>query len=129
MRSANLNGRGLSTRAVGWLTSHDRKTISGYLAAPSSRPVYGPRAGAQSKLGVPRIYSFNETERAGCITKQGNKLAQTVLVQCALTTKHYSLFVPQQFCQRIQRGGGLANIALRVNSGESFIALSKTTGV
>jgi hypothetical protein len=29
-----------------------------------------------------------------------------------LMTKHYSLFVPQQFCQRIQHGGDLANIAL-----------------
>ena len=62
---------------------------------------------------VPRVQNSNETERSGHITKQGNKLARTCLVQCALVAKRYSSFL-QQFYQRIQRrrGGGKANIAL-----------------
>ena len=62
---------------------------------------------------VPRIQNSNETERSGRITKQGNKLARTALVQCALVAKKYSPYL-QQFYQRIQRrrGGGKANIAL-----------------
>lgn len=62
---------------------------------------------------VPRVQNSNETERSGHITKQGNKLARTALVQCALIAKRYSSFL-QQFYQRIQRrrGGGKANIAL-----------------
>ena len=62
---------------------------------------------------VPRIQNSNETERSGHITKQGNKLARTALVQCALVAKKYSPYL-QQFHRRIQRrcGGGKANIAL-----------------
>jgi transposase len=62
---------------------------------------------------VPRVQNSNETEHSGRITKQGNKLARTALVQCALIAKRYSSFL-QQFYQRIQRrrGGGKANIAL-----------------
>jgi transposase len=62
---------------------------------------------------VPRIANSNETERSGSITKQGNKLARTTLVQCGLVAKRYSPYL-QQFYQRIQRrrGGGKANIAL-----------------
>lgn len=62
---------------------------------------------------VPRIANSNETERSGSITKQGNKLAGTTLVQCGLVAKRYSPYL-QQFYQRIQRrrGGGKANIAL-----------------
>ena len=62
---------------------------------------------------VPRVQNSNQTERSGRITKQGNKLARTTLVQCALIAKRYSSFL-QQFYQRIQRrrGGGKANIAL-----------------
>ena len=33
---------------------------------------------------VPKVQNSNETERSGHITKQGNKLARTALVQCAL---------------------------------------------
>lgn len=36
---------------------------------------------------VPKIQNSNETERSGRITKQGNKLACTTLVQCALIAK------------------------------------------
>jgi transposase len=62
---------------------------------------------------VPRVQNSNETERSGRITKQGNKLARTALVQCALVAKRFSPFL-QRFYQRIQRrrGGGKANIAL-----------------
>ena len=62
---------------------------------------------------VPRVQNSNETERSGRITKQGNKLARTCLVQCALIAKRYSSFLGK-FYQRIQRrrGGGKANIAL-----------------
>ena len=43
---------------------------------------------------------------------QGNKLARTALVQCALPTKRYGSFL-QNFYPRIQgRRGGKANIAL-----------------
>lgn len=65
-------------------------------------------------LGLtPRVQNSNQTEHSGRITKQGNKLARTTLVQCALIAKRYSSFL-QQFYQRIQRrrGGGKANIAL-----------------
>jgi transposase len=62
---------------------------------------------------VPRVQNSNETERSGRITKQGNKLARTALVQCSLVAKKYSPYL-QKFYQRIQRrrGGGKANIAL-----------------
>lgn len=62
---------------------------------------------------VPRIQNSNETVRSGHITKQGNKLARTALVQCALIAKRFSPYL-QRFYQRIQRrrGGAKANIAL-----------------
>ena len=62
---------------------------------------------------VPRVQNSNETERSGHITKQGNKLARTALVQCSLIAKRFSAYL-QKFYQRIQRrrGGGKANIAL-----------------
>lgn len=45
-----LKRQGLSIRAIGRMTGFDRKTISRYLSAPESRPVYGPRAAAAGKL-------------------------------------------------------------------------------
>jgi transposase len=62
---------------------------------------------------VPRVQNSSETERSGHITKQGDKLARTALVQCGLSAKRYSPYL-QKFYQRIQRrrGGGKANIAL-----------------
>jgi transposase len=62
---------------------------------------------------VPRVQNSNQTVHSGHITKQGNKLARTCLVQCALVAKRYSPFL-KNFYQRIQRrrGGGKANIAL-----------------
>ena len=59
------------------------------------------------------MQNSNETERSGHITEQGNKLARTAPVQCALIAKRYNSYL-EQFYQRIQRhrGGGKANIAL-----------------
>lgn len=45
-----LKRQGLSIRAISRLTGCDRKTIRRYLAAPATRPVYGPRPAAASKL-------------------------------------------------------------------------------
>jgi transposase len=62
---------------------------------------------------VPRITNSNESERSGRITKQGNKLARTALVQCGLVAKRYSPYL-SRFYERIKqrRGGGKAKIAL-----------------
>jgi transposase len=59
------------------------------------------------------VQNSNETEPSGRMTKQGNKLARTTLVQCSLVAKKYSPYL-QKFYQRIQhrRGGGKAIIAL-----------------
>jgi hypothetical protein len=50
---------------------------------------------------VPRVLNSNQTEHSGRITKQGNKLARTCLVQCAPVAKRYSPFL-KDFYQRIQ---------------------------
>lgn len=62
---------------------------------------------------VPRVSNTNETERSGRITKRGNKLARTALVQCGLIAKRFSPYLAA-FHERIKRkkGGGKANIAL-----------------
>ena len=62
---------------------------------------------------VPRGQNSNETERSGRITKKGNKLARTALVQCGLVAKRYSPYL-NQFYNRIKerRGHGKAKIAL-----------------
>lgn len=59
-----LKRQGLSIRAISRLTGYDRKTIRRYLASPASRPVYGPRAPAQSKLEPFKSY-LQERLRAG----------------------------------------------------------------
>lgn len=61
---------------------------------------------------VPRVEQSNQTERCGRITRRGNKLARTALVQCALIAKRYSPFL-KAFYERIQRrrGSGKAIIA------------------
>jgi transposase len=38
------------------MTGYDRKTIKRYLAGPGVRPVYGPRARAESKLEPFKAY-------------------------------------------------------------------------
>ena len=62
---------------------------------------------------VPRVQNSNEKERSGGITKRGNKLARTALVQCGLVAQRYSPYL-KQFYERIKsrRGGGKAKIAL-----------------
>jgi transposase len=62
---------------------------------------------------VPKIQNSNQTERSGGITKRGNKLARTALVQCGLIAQRYSPYL-KQFYERIKsrRGGGKAKIAL-----------------
>ncbi len=42
---------------------------------------------------VPKIQNSNETERSGGITKRGNKLARTALVQCGLVAQRYSPYL------------------------------------
>ncbi|MBZ0103993.1 MAG: IS110 family transposase [Sulfuricella denitrificans] len=67
-----------------------------------------------SYLGlVPRVSNSNETERSGRITKQGNKLARTTLVQCSLIAVRYSPYLRRFYeCKKAERGTGKAIIAL-----------------
>ena len=62
---------------------------------------------------VPKVQNSNESERSGRITKRGNKLAGTALVQCGLVAQRYSPYL-KRFYERIKqrRGGGKAKIAL-----------------
>lgn len=62
---------------------------------------------------VPKVQNSNESERSGRITKRGNKLARTALVQCGLVAQRYSPYL-KRFYERIKqrRGGGKAKIAL-----------------
>lgn len=62
---------------------------------------------------VPRVSNSNETERSGRITKRGNKLGRTTLVQCALIAKRYSTYL-NRYYERVKarRGTGKAIIAL-----------------
>lgn len=61
---------------------------------------------------VPRVSQSNETDHRGRITKRGNKLARTTLVQCTLVAIRYSGYL-NSFYRRIKerRGAGKAIIA------------------
>ncbi|OFW26672.1 MAG: hypothetical protein A3H27_14145 [Acidobacteria bacterium RIFCSPLOWO2_02_FULL_59_13] len=61
---------------------------------------------------APRVEQSNQTEHHGRITRRGNQLARTTLVQCALVAKRYSPFL-RRFYERIQRrrGTGKAIVA------------------
>ena len=61
---------------------------------------------------VPRVAQSNETDHRGRITKRGNKLARTTLVQCSLIAMRYSPYL-KSFHNRIRarRGTGKAIIA------------------
>ena len=61
---------------------------------------------------VPRVSNSNETVHQGRITKQGNKLARTTLVQCTLIAIRYSPYL-RAFYSRIKakKGSGKAIIA------------------
>jgi len=62
---------------------------------------------------VPRVANSNETERSGRITKRGNKLGRTALVQCALIAMRYSPYLATYYRRiRAARGTGKAIIAL-----------------
>jgi len=62
---------------------------------------------------VPRVQNSNETERSGRITKRGNKLGRTTLVQCALISMRYSPYLASFYARiRAARGTGKAIIAL-----------------
>jgi transposase len=62
---------------------------------------------------VPRVANSNETERSGRITKRGNKLARTALVQCALIAMRYSPYLANYYARiKAARGTGKAIIAL-----------------
>ncbi len=61
---------------------------------------------------VPRVYCSNETVQHGRITKMGNKIARTALVQSTLVAIRYSPYL-KAFYERIKtkKGGGKAIIA------------------
>lgn len=106
------------------------KKLDGYDGLTSIKGV-GPRAAAVflSSIGdvedfedsdklaayfgiVPRVSRSNETDIRGRITKRGNKLARTTLVQCTLIAIRYSGYL-NAFYRRIKerRGAGKAIIA------------------
>ena len=61
---------------------------------------------------VPRVYMSNKTVQYGRITKMGNKIARTVLVQSTLVAIRYSPYL-RRFYEKLKRkkGGGKAIIA------------------
>lgn len=61
---------------------------------------------------VPKVSNSNETQHSGTITKRGNKLMRTTLVQCTLIAIRYSGYLNRHY-QRIKerRGFGKAIIA------------------
>jgi len=61
---------------------------------------------------VPRVSQSNETDNRGRITKRGDRLARTTLVQCTLTAIRYSGYL-NSYYRRIKdrRGSGKAIIA------------------
>ena len=61
---------------------------------------------------VPKVSNSNETNNSGRITKRGNKLARTTLVQCTLIAKRYSPYFHSFFENiKARRGTGKAIIA------------------
>lgn len=56
--------QGLSIRAINRVTGYDRKTIHGYLHAPTSHPVYGQRVEGRGKLEPFKPY-IDERLRTG----------------------------------------------------------------
>lgn len=84
------------------------------LTAISSVGDFADESKLAAYLGlVPRVANSNDSEHTGAITKQGNKLARTALVQCGLVAKRYSPYL-SNFYERIKqrRGAGKAKIAL-----------------
>lgn len=54
---------------------------------------------------VPRVNQSNETDNRGRITKRGDKLTRTTLVQCTLTAMCYSVYL-HAFYRRIKERRG-----------------------
>jgi transposase len=106
------------------------KTFDGYDGLTSIKGI-GPRAAAVflSAIGnvndfdsadklaayfgiVPRVSQSNETDARGRITKRGNKLARTTLVQCTLIAIRYSDYLRACYQKvKARRGAGKAIIA------------------
>jgi transposase len=61
---------------------------------------------------VPRVSQSNETDNRGRITKAGNRLVRTTLVQCTLIAVRYSPYL-RDYYERLKerRGNGKAIIA------------------
>ena len=97
-----------SIKGVGWLSATVLLTVIGKISDFSDENKLAAYLGL-----VPKINNSNESERSGSITKQGNKLARTALVQCGLVAQRYSPYL-HQFYERVKqrRGGGKAKIAL-----------------
>lgn len=61
---------------------------------------------------VPRVYISNETNHYGRITKMGNKIARTALVQCALIGIRYNPYLRTFYLKlKTKKGSGKAIIA------------------
>lgn len=61
---------------------------------------------------VPRVSDSNETRHQGHITKRGNKLARTTLVQCTLIAIRYSPYLRTFYEKlKVKKGSGKAIIA------------------
>jgi transposase len=61
---------------------------------------------------VPRVSQSNETDNRGRITKAGNRLVRTTLVQCTLIAVRYSPYLKRFYTQiKDRRGAGKAIIA------------------
>lgn len=61
---------------------------------------------------VPRVYVSNETNHYGKITKMGNKIARTALVQCTLIAIRYNQYLRSfYFKLKAKKGSGKAIIA------------------
>jgi transposase len=62
---------------------------------------------------VPRVDQSNKTRRIGSITRRGNKMARTALIQSALAAKRYSPYLDAYYQRnKSRRGTGRAIIAL-----------------
>jgi len=106
------------------------ETMDGYESLVSIKGI-GPRAAAVFLSGignvedfesadklaayvgiVPRVSQSNDTDNRGRITKRGNKLMRTTLVQCTLIAIRYSGYL-NAFYRRVKerRGSGKAIIA------------------
>jgi len=110
---------------------HAAQGLAGYDSLVSIKGI-GPRAAAVFLSGigdvddfetadklaaycgiVPRVNQSNETDNRGRITKRGNKLMRTTLVQCTLIAIRYSGYL-NAFYRRVKeerRGSGKAIIA------------------